>query len=134
MRLGSLRFFHSVRFSALSQRFLGEISLLCLAILTLLAPPPLCACWITADGHTVHPHFSESHAQSAHSHDYLFQMFPTTHPDIWLWVVVPVQVLIALALRGSLWRASTRHHWWEEGWLPRVLPPPPEGLFRFFVA
>lgn len=113
---------------------MGEFALMGLAILTLLAPPPLCACWITADAHSGHPHFSPAHAHSEHSHDYLLQMFPTTHPDVWVWVVIPVQVLIALALTGSLWRALARHPWSEEGWLPRVLSPPPEGVARLFAV
>lgn len=94
----------------------------------------MCACWITTDAHTIHPHFSSAHAKSEHSHDYLLQMFLTAHPDIWVWVIIPVKALIALALMGSVWRTLARHHWREDGWLPRVLPPPPEGVARLFAV
>ncbi|NUM46307.1 MAG: hypothetical protein HUU38_16510 [Anaerolineales bacterium] len=102
-----------------------------LAILMLLVPLPLCACWLVPQAEPFQPyhvHFSHEHAESEHSHGYLFQMFPTTHPELAPLVLTPVQVWIALAWMGSVWWRVAGHPLGGEGWLPAIPLPPPEKL------
>ncbi|GAB4577900.1 MAG: hypothetical protein Fur0022_06320 [Anaerolineales bacterium] len=71
-------------------------------------------------------HFSHAHAESEHTHEYLFQLFPTTHPDWTPLSLVPIQVWIALAIAGGVWWFIPDQLFNGEGWSPVILLPPPK--------
>jgi len=89
-----------IRFSAL---------FIFLAILTALAPPGLCPCWLNPEVKTVHPHLSEKQAESEHSHDYLLQISQTNGIEMIPSMITPATVWIALAFAGSIWWL-----WWRQ--------------------
>ncbi len=97
-----------------------------LIVLTAVAPPGLCACWLIPEVESVHPHVSKAHAESHHTHDYLLQISQTTGTDILPLMILPAHVLIALAFAGLIWWALRGDEVSEAGWVPVIPMEPPE--------
>ena len=105
---------------------LSNAFLIFLAILAGLTPPGLCSCWLIPEVATVHPHVSEAHAHSEHSHEYLLQLSQTTRTEIAPLVVLQVKVWISLVVIGSIWWLLVGQYFREGGWLPDIPIPPPK--------
>jgi hypothetical protein len=101
--------------------------ILFLIFLNVAAPPGLCPCWLHPQVETVHLHFSKEHAESEHSHDYLFHLSQTTGVDFYRLAILPDHLLVAIAFAGLIWWVLKENYFPMTGWTPNVLREPPEN-------
>ena len=100
--------------------------LLFLIFLNVAAPPGLCPCWLHPKADTVHLHFSKEHAESEHSHDYLFHLSHTTSVDLFPLAILPGHLIVALIIAGLIWWVQKEGYFATTGWTPTLPLEPPE--------
>ena len=90
-----------------------------------LAPPGLPACWLQARPCAVHVHYGESHAGSAHAHDYLLELAHGQPVQISPLEWTPIGLLLALLFPAQILRPRVRPALTRSDWLSSPDPPPP---------
>ena len=90
-----------------------------------LAQPGLPACWLEARACQNHTHFSESHGQSDHSHDFLLDLAKTQASHGLPGLSVPVSLLLAVLFSTRILRAASVPLLFEFSWKVLLDPPPP---------
>lgn len=99
-------------------------ALVLLASLMAVAPPGLCPCWLIRDVRDYHPHF-DGHPERPHSHDYLFEMFPTGTTALAEPNLLPASSLIVLLALALLWHSRRDAALYGRIIVPAPLTPPP---------
>jgi hypothetical protein len=90
-----------------------------------LAQPGLPACWLEARACELHPHFSQYHAETAHSHDYLFELATAQVSQGLPVLLVPLSLLLAELFRAGILKEISDPAFFERFWKYPVETPPP---------
>lgn len=104
------------------------IVLIIFAIFIALTPPGLCPCWLNPHVDSYHIHLSKEHAESEHSHDYLFQLSQTTHPIVAPLPITPVSLWIYLLAVSGVWRVLAHVLSGGQKWQATPPLPPPRPI------
>jgi hypothetical protein len=94
---------------------------------TALAQPGLPPCWLEARACEIHPHFSKEHAESPHTHGYLFDLAKATASAALPILLIPVSLLIELLSLSPLLRRTGNPAVIEWNWISPLEPPPPRA-------
>jgi hypothetical protein len=97
----------------------------CLVLLTALASPGLCPCWLLRDVGVVHPHLITPESPD-HPHDYLFDLHAATADAAVFVTWTPVGALLTALAAASLWHRSGDPFLHRLDRQPRPLRPPPK--------
>ena len=105
-----------------------KVILILWAAYTMAAPPGLPACWLEKEPCEFHTHFSQEHAETPHSHFYLYDltlgMASQPYPFVFLASSI---LLLLLALSGAKLRQQRRtSRLAPAGWELAPEPPPPK--------
>ncbi len=96
---------------------------------TALAQPGLPPCWLEAQACKIHPHISQQHSESNHTHDYLFDLAKAVAalglPIVW----VPASVLIYLLFLSPFIKIDIDRILDKREWVNSPEPPPPRLSF-----
>jgi hypothetical protein len=95
------------------------------AFYTVLAQPGLPPCWLESRACEFHPHFSRHHAETPHTHDYLFDLAKTTTVQGLHILLIPISLLIELLFLSPLLRKELSPALIERIWISLLDPPPP---------
>lgn len=94
-----------------------------LVLITALAPPGLCPCWLLRDMAVIHPHVMNTSLD--HHHDYLFDFIAMGDAAV-AGLPVPLGALLTALMAAALWRKTERFFLNARSWSPLPLFPPPK--------
>jgi hypothetical protein len=98
-------------------------------VCTALAQPGLPACWLEKQACQVHHHFSKSHSETPHTHEYLSDLVKATSTQGSPVLDHAISLLIALRFTILLLRGTANHSPSNRLWLAPPEPPPPRFAF-----
>jgi hypothetical protein len=96
---------------------------------TALAQPGLPPCWLEARACEFHPHFSQRHAETPHTHQYLFDLAKATASLGLPNFLIPVSLLIELLFPSLLLHKVAGPVVIGQTWIAPLEPPPPRASF-----
>jgi hypothetical protein len=102
--------------------------LLFLAGYTMLAQPGIPSCWLEKRTCEAHPHFNKHHAETPHSHDYLFELVQSLDAPDLSSILIPVSLLIAALFSIKIFRDLASSVLIGMVWFFSIDPPPPRRL------
>jgi hypothetical protein len=114
--------------SALPRALFNRVFLLVWAGYIALAQPGVPACWLEAHACEFHVHFSQHHAETPHSHSYLFDLANAQGAPGLSPLLIPVGLLIALLFNSRFFRMFGMPVLAESSWKFLGEPPPPRFL------
>jgi hypothetical protein len=73
----------------------------------------------------VHPHLNQRHADTSHTHDYLYDASFASGIQVAPVLLIPLSVLIAGLFFVNIWRGIVFQHRWGIRWKKTPETPPP---------
>jgi hypothetical protein len=101
----------------------AALGIAALVLVTALAPPGLCPCWLLRDVAVIHPHLMDTLPD--HYHDYLLD-FTAMGDAAVAGVPVPLGALLTALTAAALWRKTEDPTLDALSWSPLPLFPPPK--------
>lgn len=103
----------------------AALGIAALVLVTALAPPGLCPCWLLRDVAVIHPHVIHTHED--HPHEYLFDYTAMGDAAV-AGLPLPIGSLLMALTAGALWRETQGSFLDALPWNSRPLVPPPKQV------
>jgi hypothetical protein len=102
----------------------SALAIAALVLVTALAPPGICSCWLLRDAAHIHPHVIDP-GSGEHPHDDMFELFGARADARVTTALTPVAVLLASLSAAPPWRRAGASAWVYPQWSPEPTHPPP---------